>query len=274
MKIEQDDLKDFLENASWYHTIDFPNGLSSKGVFDHRNHLNFYKLPESFTGKEVLDVGCSDGFFSFEIEKRGAQRVLAVDTNKFDGSPAISPSTSMQNDLEKKYSTRQLKNSHFTELAKKLDLLQVHTFLMTKKVLGSNVEYRDHSIYNLKDLNQTFDVVFCGDLIEHLKNPIEAVEQLSSVTKELCIITIASLTTSKKLNWWLRLLRLNPILKDRVVTYWGDRGGSFFHFSPGAFEKLLKASGFARVEVISSFDLKNLKTGMDIPHVVYHCWKK
>jgi len=50
-------------------------------------------------------------------------------------------------------------------------------------------------------------------------------------------------------------------------------GATFFHFSPKAFAKLLKASGFSRVEIISSFDLKNFRTGLDVPHVVYHCWK-
>jgi hypothetical protein len=39
-----------------------------------------YKSLKTWTGKTVLDVGAWDGFFSFEFERRGAKRVLAVDT--------------------------------------------------------------------------------------------------------------------------------------------------------------------------------------------------
>jgi tRNA (mo5U34)-methyltransferase len=46
--------------------------------------LRFLGLPEDLTGKSVLDVGAWDGFFSFECERRGAARVLAIDTYAWD----------------------------------------------------------------------------------------------------------------------------------------------------------------------------------------------
>ena len=167
----------------------------------------------------------------------------------------------------------QAKNSNFLPLAKKLGLDRAHLMLMATRLLNSKVEYQDHSIYDLHKLDKQFDIVFCGDLIEHLKNPIEAVEELSRATKKLCIITVASVATGKRVRPWLSLLSLSPLLRDRVVTYWGDRGGTFFHFSAEAFVRLLKASNFSRVEIVSKFEQKNFKSDIDVPHVVFHAYK-
>ncbi len=79
-------IRDFISNSYWYHTIEFPDNLTSAGVYDHRSALKFYGFPKNLKGKSVLDVGAADGFFSFEFEKRGAKSVLAIDTHKFDGS--------------------------------------------------------------------------------------------------------------------------------------------------------------------------------------------
>jgi tRNA (mo5U34)-methyltransferase len=68
----------------WYSTIDFGNGEITNGIFDHRPVLKYYGFPESLKGKRVLDVGCADGFFSFEFEKRGADKVVALDAYKSD----------------------------------------------------------------------------------------------------------------------------------------------------------------------------------------------
>ncbi len=68
----------------WYHTIDFGNGEITDGIYDHRPLLKYYGFPESLKGKKVLDVGCADGFFSFEFERRGADKVVALDTYKSD----------------------------------------------------------------------------------------------------------------------------------------------------------------------------------------------
>lgn len=68
----------------WYHTIDLGNGEITDGIYDHRPLLKYYGFPESLKGKRVLDVGCADGFFSFEFEKRGADKVVALDAYKND----------------------------------------------------------------------------------------------------------------------------------------------------------------------------------------------
>ena len=63
----------------WYHTIVLGNGLVSKGAYDLRSVVDCYGIPKSLRGKEVLDVATGDGFFAFEMEQRGADRVVAID---------------------------------------------------------------------------------------------------------------------------------------------------------------------------------------------------
>jgi tRNA (mo5U34)-methyltransferase len=43
-----------------------------------RDNYARFQLPEDLSGKRVLDIGCWDGFYSFESERRGAD-VVAVD---------------------------------------------------------------------------------------------------------------------------------------------------------------------------------------------------
>ena len=39
-------------------------------------------LPQNLTGKSVLDIGCNGGFYSLEMKRRGAARVLGIDTDE------------------------------------------------------------------------------------------------------------------------------------------------------------------------------------------------
>jgi len=70
-----------LAAKGWYHSIEFPDGTVTDGL----NSLERLKtrvaqmpIPEDLRGKRVLDIGAWDGWFSFEMERRGAD-VVAVD---------------------------------------------------------------------------------------------------------------------------------------------------------------------------------------------------
>ena len=67
--------------GSWWHSIDLGHGVVTNGVHPaaelHENYARF-GLPDDLSGQRVLDIGCWDGFYSFEAEKHGAQ-VMAVD---------------------------------------------------------------------------------------------------------------------------------------------------------------------------------------------------
>lgn len=68
-----------VAGRSWFHTIDLGGGVITPGVDDSWSKLQLVRLPESFAGKTVLDIGAFDGYFSFEAERRGAARVVAAD---------------------------------------------------------------------------------------------------------------------------------------------------------------------------------------------------
>lgn len=62
----------------WYHRIDVGLGVVTPGINDSASNLALLNLPKNCAGLSVLDIGARDGFFSFEMERRGA-RVTAVD---------------------------------------------------------------------------------------------------------------------------------------------------------------------------------------------------
>jgi tRNA (mo5U34)-methyltransferase len=72
-------LSDDLEKINWFHRINLGNGITTPGCDDSQTKLDRIHLPADLSGRTVLDVGAWDGFFSFEAERRGANRVVALD---------------------------------------------------------------------------------------------------------------------------------------------------------------------------------------------------
>jgi tRNA (mo5U34)-methyltransferase len=75
-------LAERLSRLGWYHTIELPDGGVIEGLQtldQQRQRLRQFPIPQDLRGKRVLDVGAWDGWFSFEMERRGAD-VLAVDS--------------------------------------------------------------------------------------------------------------------------------------------------------------------------------------------------
>ena len=71
-----------LNRLGWYHSIELPDGRVIEGlqtVEQLRRRIAQFPIPADLTGKRVLDIGAWDGWFSFEMERRGA-KVLAVDS--------------------------------------------------------------------------------------------------------------------------------------------------------------------------------------------------
>ena len=285
--ISTDRLKAFCAGASWYHTIRVADGIATQGTFDHRPLLQQYRFP-AMTGKSVLDVGAADGFFSFEFESRGARRVVTVDVNTFrdprEGATPVEPSARHILSYSSKYQVVFAKNKAFEDCYRALGVPCGHQLLATKALLNSDVEYKNLSVNELASLNQQFDFVFCGNLIEHLKNPLGALEQLALVTRERCTIVTSCwpLLRVRPANgvrdsWRWKVVRfLGRYLKvpvahpSSVLAYEGNTsGGSFFRFAPETFRDAMLASGFAEVEIGDFFDLPQ-KGGESIPLVAYH----
>ncbi len=73
----------FLEGG-WWHSFELPDGTVIRGVSDlaaQQMRIGQFPIPADLSGMRVLDIGAWDGWFSFEMERRGAE-VLAID--RFD----------------------------------------------------------------------------------------------------------------------------------------------------------------------------------------------
>ena len=66
------------KELEWYHTIELSPEYTTPGMFDLRPVVDLYGLPERMDGLRALDVGTWDGFWAFEMERRGAD-VTALD---------------------------------------------------------------------------------------------------------------------------------------------------------------------------------------------------
>src|SRR5688572_29159874 len=72
------DLAEKARERSWYHVLDLGNGFETDGWFDLRPFVKHYGLPEDMNGMRTLEIGTWDGFWAFEMERRGAE-VVALD---------------------------------------------------------------------------------------------------------------------------------------------------------------------------------------------------
>ena len=64
-------------HPKWYQKIELPNGISTPGRDRSKTADSIF--PKDLTGKTVLDVGCAEGYFSFEAKKRNAEKVVGID---------------------------------------------------------------------------------------------------------------------------------------------------------------------------------------------------
>ena len=156
-----------LDELRWYHSIDVAPGVSTKGWFDLRHALDVMPFPD-VRGKRCLDVGTWDGFYAFEMERRGAAEVVALDVPDIadiDYPPEVRADPTFDPSL----SDAQPRSAGFHLL---------------HELLGSKVEWRAGNIYDLDpDEHGTFDVVVVGSLLVHLRDPVRALDAVRKVTR-------------------------------------------------------------------------------------------
>lgn len=70
-----------------YHSFRLPDGTEIKGQADTFERFKALHLPADLSGCDVLDIGCHEGFFSFECERLGARSVVAADKITWDMFP-------------------------------------------------------------------------------------------------------------------------------------------------------------------------------------------
>lgn len=143
-------LAEQVQSLNWAHTIHLGNGLTTPGLWPPSPLILRALDGIDFTGKKVLDIGCWDGLWSFEAERRGAAEVYATDD---------------------------VTQRPFREQP---------TFHLAHRVLNSQVRYYPElSVYDVAELGvRDFDIVlFCG-VYYHLKDPLLALSRLRQVMKE------------------------------------------------------------------------------------------
>jgi tRNA (mo5U34)-methyltransferase len=157
------DLREQVADRQWYHTLELAPGLRTPGWFDLREAAAEL-LPQSLAGRRCLDVGTFDGFWAFEMERRGAAEVVAIDI--LDPRRWDWPANSTE------------------EVVAALDQRKRGGagFELAHEALGSAVERRELSVYDLDpaDVGE-FDFVYVGSLLLHLRDPVRALAAVRSV---------------------------------------------------------------------------------------------
>jgi tRNA (mo5U34)-methyltransferase len=65
----------------WFHKLDLGHDIVTGGWSEPAvDKLPYFGLPDDMTGMRVLDIGCAEGFFTFEAERRGAREVIGIDS--------------------------------------------------------------------------------------------------------------------------------------------------------------------------------------------------
>ena len=129
------------ELGPWFHNMDLGGVRTAPDhfLYDYPNN-KFSKfagaLPDDLSGKTVLDIGCNAGFYAMEMKRRGAQRVVAVDSDP-------------------KY----LAQAEFAA-----------------RVNGLEIEFAQLSVYDVAKLGEKFDLVIFMGVLYHLRHPLLALD--------------------------------------------------------------------------------------------------
>ena len=164
-----DKLKEIYKYQYWRQRIPLKDNLHTPGVIQS-DLWQLLNLPESLVGKSFLDIGANDGMFSFIAEKKGAAKVVGSDLYK-------STIDSMKNG----WSSVGIK--------------------MLIDFFESKVTIHDKGVYDLKSINQSFDVVLMNDIINWLDDVESAIENIGVVTNGRLYLSdgfINDLKASKK----------------------------------------------------------------------------
>lgn len=129
----------------WWHTIDLGSGVATAGWWDLRPTAARVPWPPEVRGGRCLDIGTMDGFWAFELERRGASDVVAID---LPGSPGRA------------------------------------RFEAAAKALSSRVSYEEASVFDLDPARHgRFDVVVVGYVLQMVDDPLGALARIRSVCR-------------------------------------------------------------------------------------------
>ncbi|WP_312222750.1 TIGR04290 family methyltransferase [Rhizobium rhizoryzae] len=142
-KAEDDIRRRLVELGPWFHNIEVQGVPTAPdhflGDYPSFKWQGFKEVvPEDLAGRSVLDVGCNAGFYSFEMKKRNAGRVLGIDADP-----------------------------HYLRQAR-----------FVAEQTGLDVEFRQMSVYDVGKLGEKFDLVLFMGVLYHLRHPLLALDLL------------------------------------------------------------------------------------------------
>ena len=209
-------LREEVGRAEWYHTLEVAPGVLTPGWFDTRGVAERLPLPRDLAGRRCLDIGTFDGFWAFEMERRGAAEVVAIDVLDpvdWDWPSTGGPSVRAALGARKRGGAG---------------------FRVAHRALESRVEHREVSVYDLDEARVgRFDFVYLGSLLLHLRDPIGALMRVRGVCRgELLVVDNHALLLTA-------LFRRTPVarLDARGRPWW-------WQANVAALGRMLEAAGF------------------------------
>ena len=205
----------------WFHTfsLDHSDELYTPGVArDHRYRIP--ALPEDFSGMSVLDVGTFDGFYSFLAEVRGARRVVAVDNEQYRAW---------------------VKSRWGVELEGGEGLTAI------RELLRSKVEYRRLDAFDLDQLDQTFDFIFCFGLLHRVDNPmglLKVLRQRLSAGGMVLLETYGSADRTLEASAAIHVCATGEVYARDDFVYWG--------FTAECLRRLARHAGYEGFELFDA----------------------
>ena len=216
-------LPDRIRAIWWYHSIELPGGVTTPGFYDHRPLVARYGLPADLSGARVLDVATFDGFWAFEMERRGGT-VTATDIER-------------ASELDLPPQARE------ALIASGLDRASGAGFALAHEARGSRVERVISDVYDLDPAALgLFDFVHVADLLLHLESPLAALRAIRRVSRDKALIVDC----------------FDPDLVSGQTRYLGGWSGAVWWLpSLDTLAQMVIDAGFADVELQLVYALGN-----------------
>jgi tRNA (mo5U34)-methyltransferase len=209
----------------WFHTfaLNRAEGIYTPGAArDHRYRIP--TLPDDFSGMSVLDVGTFDGFYAFLAEHRGADRIVAADNEQY----------------------RVWVASRWN-----VELEGGEGFRAIHGLLSSAVEYRRMDAFELDQLDEGFDLVYCFGILHRVENPLGLLRVLRgrTVSGGTVLIETYGIRPEDRDGSAIRVTEPGEIYARDDFVYWG-----FGHIG---LERLARIAGFTRAESLVEVEVDN-----------------
>lgn len=236
--VAPEQLRSQLAGVPFYHSFSLSNCVHVDGDYNIEATLSQYAFPQDMTGWRVLDIGPASGWFSFYFEALGAD-VTVVETRgyrDFDrfGDRNYAPPNRPPDRIQEG------RPIWFGPVSK--------SFWLMHDTLKSKVRWVNARIYDVTPElfgGATFDFVFIGQLLLHLRDPIGALKAARSVCHGTCFTTTYD---------WLE--HEESVMPMQAMPWTALDTISWFLPNKAAYALWLKGAGFTDVDVERRLEIK------------------